>query len=221
MRIEYGHFKAKHSLHGQEFIFIPSFENISKIGTPKEIIDTFYHVNHIGYMEWMKANYVRSSVIENQVAKSSGHKALEAAVLVLRSCCTTDCTLMVGSFRMGKKAFWQNGFESPSKLIALAQHLLKHGIVGESKRKQTNKNAKRLPEFNASEYVDLARVHLDMSRDEAWSLTMTEFVKLFEAKFPEKSDGKDDKFQINKDEYMKRRAKAKEIKDKIMAQRAK
>lgn len=219
MRVEYGHFKVK--FQNQEYTFTPSFENITKIGSPSDIIQAFCDVNHISYLEWIKTYSLRDSSIDKQCAKYSGHNALQAAVLVLRSCCTTDCTPMVGSFRMGKKAYYQVGFESPDKIIILAQHLLKHGIIGESKRKSTNSRAKKLPEFNAVEYVDLARIHLDLSRDEAWSLTMTEFVKLFEMKFPDSQDKEPDTYQLNKDEYMKKRAEAKAIRDKIKAQRAK
>lgn len=218
IRTEYGEFKVEFG--GQEFTFKPSLENISSIGTPEEIINVFCDVNHINYMEWRNNLSALSNEVDKQVSKHYKTKALQAAILVLRSCCDKDPISMTGGFRMGRKAFYQVGFEDPKNLIILAKHLLNHGVIGvrkETKRKPKGRKGKFESKFFASEYVDIARVHLGLSRDEAWTLTMTEFVSLFDAKFPEKED--ESKFEVDKSEYDKFKAKTAEIKRKIKEQR--
>ena len=68
-----------------------------------------------------------------------------------------------------------------SDIITLAEHCLVHGVCGkvESKGK-----GEPVTEFDAYSYMELARIHLNLSLDDASRMTMTEFLRLMEAKFP-------------------------------------
>jgi hypothetical protein len=108
------------------------------------------------------------------------------------------------------------GIESQQNIIELAKILLKNGIVGKSKRKQTNENSKSLSEFNAIEYINMARMHLGLNLDESKTMTVTELIMLMESKYPEKEDRG---LKMNKQDYDKKMKAAKELRAKIKAQR--
>ena len=60
-----------------------------------------------------------------------------------------------------------------------------HGICG--KVKSTGKG-EAVKEFDAYSYMELARIHLNLSPTDASKMTMTEFLRLMDAKFPQVRD---------------------------------
>ncbi len=188
MHTVYGDFTA-HTKAG-DFTFYPSFENMAKIGTPSEIIDVFSSVHMISFNDWLSNTTLSNNGLVNQAHSIHKNLALESAKLVLQSCCSQDVTPLVGGWKMGiTKMYGQIGFETnPDKILTIAKHLLFHGIVGKSDKKETNKYAKKSTEFHADHFVTMARRHLNVGRDEAWSMTMTELIKEIEAITPDRTD---------------------------------
>lgn len=190
MHTQYGDFTA-HTKNG-DFTFRPSLENISKIGDPQSIINTFSDVHMFPLFRWIETcKNIENSALEKAIPIYK-NKAMIAAKLILTSCCDRDATEFFGDWDLvGKKIVGRVGLESnPDKILTLAKHLMFHGVVGKSDNKETKKGAKKSPEFKAVEYVTMARNKngLGLSREEAWSMTMTELVMEMEAIIPPKTD---------------------------------
>lgn len=164
MLTAYGHTKIEWG--DKEFILSPSFINIAKIGSPVEIIDVF-------------KQFISST---NIVFKFS------IALNVLRCCSEPELpeSLTGGvkfSERQDRFMITQpgHGISMISDVIVLAEHCLIHGICGKIERESQGEPA---TEFDAYSFMELARIHLEVSVDDAAKMTMTEFSRLMEAKFP-------------------------------------
>ena len=165
MLLTYGH--AEIEWKGVKYRLSPTFANIAKIGTPKEIIEDF------------------KSFI---TTLSLSHK-FNISMNVLNACCDKELPealtgRMQFSERQQKFLYVEpkHGLPMINDVIILAEHCLLHGICGKSDS-DTGKG-ESLEYFDAYEFMELARVHLRLSADEAGNMTMTEFVRLMDAKFP-------------------------------------
>ncbi len=164
MLLAYGH--AQIEWKGVKYRLSPTFANIAKIGTPTEIIEDF------------------KSFISTM---SITHK-FNIAISVLNAC--SDKLIpeaLVGRVQFSEK---QNkflyvrpvhGLPMISDVITLAEHCFLHGICGKSDKKGSGES---IEAFDAYEYMELSRVHLGLSTSEAENMTMTEFVRMMDAKFP-------------------------------------
>lgn len=178
MYIDYGDFTA-HTPTG-DFEFKPSLKNISSIGTPADIVNIFSKVHMISFNEWLLSLDNCNESIATKAFLNAKNTAFLSSLAVLRACCDVDISSFIGKWEaMGQKVHGKFGSEkNQDKLIALAKHLLLHGVIGKTERKADSKNTRASKEFKASEIVAMARDKniLGLSREEAWSLTMTEFV---------------------------------------------
>jgi len=176
MLLAYGH--AEIEWQGVKYCLAPTFANIAKIGTPKEIIDDF----------------------KAFISTNSFWYKFSIAINVLNACCDKEIPVeLTGEIKFSE---WNNKFlySKPSHglpmindVMILAEHCLLHGVCGKSEREESN--GEPLEYFNAYEFMELARVHLGLSANEASNMTMTEFVRMMDAKFPE-----DKNKQIEEDE---------------------
>ena len=165
MLTAYGH--AKIEWGDKVFNLSPSFVNIAKIGNPKEIIETF-------------KDFVSAT---NLIVKFS------IALNVLECCSDKEIprTLTGGvKFSDKQQKFMiispAHGEAMVSDIITLAEHCLIHGVCGKVKSKGKGEPVK---EFDAYSYMELARIHLpNVTLDDASKMTMTEFLRLMDAKFP-------------------------------------
>lgn len=179
---------------GVEYTFTPSLRRVEQIGEPREIVSLY--------------------------AELFGPKAPQVARYILTVFCDQDdATGAVGGLNICKDApppankawwkFWANQSTNPppkdawidepidgrihaDQQIVLAQHLMQHGMVGKAKPEKPGhaSQGKYTAEFHVSEYVAAARVHLGLSRDEALSISMTEFQNLLEMKYPDTEEKK-------------------------------
>lgn len=173
MLTAYGHVKIEWG--DKVFNLSPSFVNIAKIGSPKEIINTF--TDFIG--------------ATNLIVKFS------IALNVLNCCSDTELPeKLTGGVKFSDKQqkFMivnpAHGEAMIGDVITLAEHCLLHGICGKSKTE--NKTGDPIKEFDAYSFMELARVHLNLSLDDASQMTMTEFSRMMDAKFPPEKN-QDDK----------------------------
>ena len=164
MLTAYGHVKIEWG--DRVFSLSPSFVNIAKIGNPKEIIDTF-------------KDFISST---NLIVKFS------IALNVLKCCSDKDIpeTLTGGvKFSERQQKFLvvnpAHGDAMINDVITLAEHCLIHGVCGKVESKGKGEPVK---EFDAYSFMELARIHLNLSLDDASKMTMTEFLRLMAAKFP-------------------------------------
>ncbi len=150
----------------------PNFLNIAKLGTPKESIEVFK-----GFITERSAVYKYMS-----------------ALSIVRDCCDKELpTSLTGDVKYSEKqgkfliAPTLRGEAMVNDIIVMAEHCLIHGICGKVSD-DTESNGKPLEEFDAYSFMEIARVHLNMSVAEAGNMTMTEFVRMMGAKFPEQVD---------------------------------
>lgn len=176
---------------GNYFLFNPSFKNIAKIGNPKEIVQ---------YFHWLH----------------NERMCLLAAMRVMHSCCEHDIydDMLVGWIDGNKDSatFDQriDGSIPDAELIILARSLMTDGIAGRAKPTGKSSEGKYSDSFDASEFVDAAMVHLGISTADAWQLTMTQFQRQIEMKFPAKNkvDMTEDQYKKAKAELMAKRERA-------------
>ena len=175
MLLEYGHAEIKWG--GESYRLTPSFSNIAKLGKPKEIVDTFHTFISIGTSDLTKFGI---------------------ALDVVNACCDKELpTKLTGevvfSERKGKFLYKMPNHNLPMfhDIIMLAHHCLLHGICGNVESESDDKGDP-ITEFDAYRFIEMAIEHLHASREEAASMTMTEFVRRINVKYPQEKAKKDE-----------------------------
>lgn len=112
-------------------------------------------------------------IVSTFAALHSGGAVTAARVVIL--CCGGDFEL-VG-------AYGEKGTMPDDEQIIIARHLMQHGVVGNTKK--SSGGGKYSPRFDASEYIDAAMIHFGMSQKDAGDLTMTQFSRMLDMKFPQ------------------------------------
>ena len=171
MLTAYGHVKIEWG--DKVFNLSPSFVNIAKLGTPTEIIETF-------------KDFIGAT---NLIMKFS------IALNVLKCCSDIEIPerLTGGvkySERLGKFMIVNpaHGEAMISDVITLAEHCFIHGVCGKVPEDEQPNTGKQIKEFDAYAFMELARVHLELSLSDASQMTMTEFIRMMNIKFPPDKD---------------------------------
>ncbi|NIY47264.1 DUF6246 family protein [Cedecea colo] len=174
----------------KEFILRPSFSAMTRIGSPEEIVAAYATIHgsdvqhllalcaaHLGMLpDWMSPQIYRMA-----------EKVLSVSMQVLQACCEEDITPMIGEWKgWSRYIVYRPGKLSRNDIIIIAQHLMTHGVIGKAKvrKLQRHESSTTTAEFNAMEYINAARTHFEMTREDAAHLTMTEFALLLNAKYP-------------------------------------
>lgn len=172
MLTEYGH--ARIRWQGVEYTLSPSLLNISKLGSPTEIIEDF--------KQFIEASVIWKFIIATRVIDACSDIEIPESLL--------------GSVKFSetKNRFMyvqpSHGLPMINDVIVLAEHLLIHGVCGKSDSSKST--GEPLKEFDAYKMMELARVHLELSSGDAANLTMTEMHRMMKVKFPaEESDQPD------------------------------
>lgn len=213
-KIEYGEFAVQTPNH--EYIFSPSFNAMTNIGSPSEIVDIFivlsgsivsdaisllaaYSLNGGSNSNWM-LKYLK---------KSTSRKLLSSAMIVMQACCNKDCDELIGQWSTGKNGTTYRMGKMPlSDIITLARELMTHGVIGKVKirKLQRNEGSKEsTSSFSAIEYINASRVHFGISRDDAERLTMSEFLMMLKAKYPEEKGFTKEEYDTAVDDYFERK----------------
>ncbi|HGJ5884186.1 DUF6246 family protein [Arsenophonus sp.] len=181
------------SLKEKDYFFRPSFENLTRIGTPKEIVDVFTKLNN---SEARKVIYDASRtygtvppwLIKILNKPAYGRSVLSSAMIIMQACCDMDCDDLVGEWLPGKRGLiYQPGLIEIKDIITIGKELASHGIIGKAKIRKLQRHENKTAfadEFKVIDYINAARAHFNMTRDEASKLTMTEFQLMLNAKCP-------------------------------------
>lgn len=200
---------------GKDYFFKPSFEAMASIGTPEEIVSTFSLVHGAGVQELIeKVSLLPSSIPQhmlNALFHMPGEKILTASMQVLRCCYKghDDLTPLIGEWKgWSNCVVYRPGALPKEDIIVLAQHLMQHGVVGKAKirKLQRHENNEYSTEFKAIDYIMAARNHFGMSRDDAASLSMTEFTMLLAAKYPDQKGFTSEEYESVADDFLARQA---------------
>lgn len=202
-----------------DYFFRPSFLAMTRIGEPAEIVQTFYslcndEVNPL--LQRAIAAYggrIPECVLKHIHSGILTRKAIMAAHTVLAACCEDDAGDLIGWMKPSRSRkrgmVWRPGVMPAQDMIIIAQNLMAHGVVGKAKvrKLQRHEQGGMTSEFHASEYINAARHHFNMSREEAERLTMTEFVLLLNAKYPQQQGFTREEYDAVVDDYfaMKKR----------------
>lgn len=149
-----------------EWSFTPSLARIAGLGGPREVVALY-------------------------AALHGPNAAQEAAYVLAGLCDQDDASALIGWRDEGG---WHAGQMPEAELIIIARHLMQHGMVGKA-RPEGDAPAEQgaySDSFDASEYVAAARVHLGLSSADAEALSMTEFQRMLEMKFPDSAKKKRD-----------------------------
>lgn len=205
----------------RDYFFRPSLANMTRIGSPGEIVERFTELHHSDAPRLIQAAIEAYGVVPEWLIKhinKMGGDSIKAAMCVMQACCDEDVGRLVGELRpgrTGKRAFvYRFGKIPVHDLIILAQSLITHGIIGKAKvrRLQRHESNAFVSEFNAFEYISAARNHFSMPRKEAEQLSMTEFQQLLAAKYPDQKGFTREEYDSIADDFLKRqeqrRAKA-------------
>lgn len=158
-----------------EYKLSPTFQNIDKIGTPKEIIETVTSLYNCPSINWQY------------------HRALG----VVQTCCEPKLPeKATGRFKVydnGKlKLVNPPSSDFVSDIVVLASHCIKHGVIGVTSDESSG-DGEPMKEFDAYMYMGLAQEHLSKTREQAADMTMTEFLMAWDIKFPEAKKKRDEK----------------------------
>lgn len=145
----------------------PTFQNIGKLGTPKEVIETFKAFFNCPSINWQY------------------HRAVE----ILQACCEPNLPDKVtGRFRVDERGKMKivnpPAQEFMHDIIVLASHCLRYGVVGVTDE-DLKSEGEPIQEFDVYQFIGLATEHLGRSREQAADMTLTEFMMAWDIKFPE------------------------------------
>ena len=210
------------SVGSSDYLLKPSFEHISLIGTPSEIVQCYATLNGLGVdYDCIQSITDFASSLQKYPANPIFGQAMSsgiytkdmtrAAALVVMCCCYDDCADLTGEYvDVDGRVEFRHGRLPDLEMIHLARSLMEHGIIGKVKMRKLQKNEGKneyTKEFHCAEYISAARVHFSMSRQEAGDLTMTEFMELMKIKFPDAAKGfTREEYDNLMDDYDKRRA---------------
>lgn len=199
-----------------DYFLRPSFINMTRIGSPEEIVRTFYELFNDDVTPVVQAAIDAYGHVPEWLAahiNSCGREAVTAAMVVISACCDRDVSRLVGELRpaktAGKTFKTLCGYLDDADMIVIARSLMQHGIIGMAKvrKLQRHESATGVNEFNAVEYINASRNHFSMSRAEAEQLTMTEFQLLIAAKYPDHKGLTREEYDAVTDDYLKRKAR--------------
>lgn len=150
-----------------DYLFTPSFLNMTKLGDPEKIVKIF-------------------STIFGEINNFNLNQVMQYVDKTLEACCETDCSVITGYIKGEDKLINIEPLIPVEDKLILAQHLLKHGLIGEIPTKKNNDDTDSdySNEFHAKKFVYLAVAHLGMIESDAWNMSMTAFQEAMEAKFP-------------------------------------
>lgn len=160
-----GHFAV--DISDKHFDLIPSFRNMAKIASADRLL-LLYDVIH--------STKATTDVLIN----------LSREILLA---CSSDSDIeqyLVKTQR--RKAYITPRSISVNDQIVVAAALMRHGIAGVNRPKTgLKKSVRGMEKFDVYSFVADAKNHFNMSLEEAWGLTMTEFCYHLASHFPPES----------------------------------
>lgn len=160
---------------GRSYLLRPSLFSVSQIGTPADIVEA--------------TAILLSPEPDNEYVLRKFRKVrFEWALTVLYACAGDQDLgdLIGGMVPTGRgRIAYAPGKMPMHDIVALAQGLIRHGIMGDVEP-EPGRVGEAMKEFKAAEYVAAAIAHLNMSESDAWNMTMTSFVQVMRSKYPPK-----------------------------------
>ncbi|MBZ5486900.1 hypothetical protein HW452_05110 [Halomonas aquamarina] len=152
---------------GRDWLFRPTLAAMAELGEPAEIVRLLGRI------------------------QAPGADGFVAALAVLRACHVGDDDIspLIGFFKdVRGRLRYVMGALPLQNIHVLGAKLAIAGIVGAPKPRKGG--GKPMAAFDPAEFVGVAQAHLGLSSAEAWAMTMIEFQRAMDAKFPESESKK-------------------------------
>lgn len=169
---------------GERYVkFRPSLAAMARLGTPKEIVETFVTVCGAPPLSG-------NPVLDEPRMKTWRRDQFSQAVNVLYACTDDAIDWLVGY--TNERYRYVRGALPLADIVGLAAGLLKHGVLGDIPPEATRgaKKEDYLSEFKARDFAAAAMAHLGATEGQAWDMTMTSYIIAMRAKFPPAKDAK-------------------------------
>ena len=169
---------------GERYVkFRPSLAAMARLGTPKEIVETFVTVCGAPPLSG-------NPVLDEPRVKAWRRDQFSHAVNVLYACTDDAIDWLVGY--VNERYRYVRGALPLADIVGLAAGLLKHGVLGDIPPEATRgaKKEDYLSEFKARDFAAAAMAHLGATEAQAWDMTMTSYIIAMRAKFPPAKDAK-------------------------------
>ncbi|WP_340608088.1 DUF6246 family protein [Xenorhabdus bharatensis] len=182
------------STEKKDFSLSPSFAAMTRLGTPRQIVEAYTVLNGAKAQALIQRAMLAYGTLPDWLITLMGkpvfgRPVLSTAMSVIQACCEEEIDALIGEWRPGQKGMVYRPGSMPVKdIIPIAKELITHGVMGKVKLRKLQRHEGTeaySDQFNAMEYINAARTHFGMSRQEAERLTMTEFQMMLKAKFPE------------------------------------
>lgn len=170
---------------GERYVrFRPSLAAMARLGTPKEIVETFVTVCGAPPLSG-------NPVLDEPRLKTWRRDQFAAAVNVLYACAESDDISWLAGYT-NERYRYVRGALPLTDIVGLAAGLLKHGVLGDIPPEATRgaKKEDYLSEFKARDFAAAAMAHLGADEAQAWNMTMTSYIVAMRAKFPPAKDAK-------------------------------
>lgn len=174
----------------------PSFYALSHLGSPQEIVRKFRSISW--YFECLSGMRKFPIGVDPVCGHSLCREIIEACIVGDSDPydLTGSTAVVRGHVKHRKQALPYHD------LVVLAFHLMRYGIYGNPKprKKQDGGSERELTEFDPSEAVGMAVGQFGMSLSDAWNLTMIEYQRAWDGKYPEQDDTKEQQ-RVSQEEY--------------------
>lgn len=177
MLVEHG-FSLAHLDDGTEFSFTPSLRRVARLGTPRQVVETFARLH--GPLALSAARQVLAAFCDQ------GTEALPRLVGKPYAAALRPLHEVWG----GDGPRWKPGAMPAEHQVGMARHLMLHAVIGIAKPGDGDGDGEFAEEFDASEHIAAARVHLGLSAAEAEACSMTELQQMVATKFPSDEERK-------------------------------
>lgn len=181
-------------LDGRDYVLRPSFLAMSKLGDKKEIVKKYKVVCFL--FECLNG-------MGRYPTGADPLAGFHACRDVIDACANGgDVFPLTGCVVSTDRGLRHRRQAMPfTDIVNIAFHLMRYGIYGEPNQNVKSSGEQReMTEFNPSEAVGFAVGQFGMTLNDAWNMTMIEYQRAWDGKYPQESKTKDQQ-RISAEEY--------------------
>lgn len=185
---------------GKAYLFRPSFFALSKICEIQDPLELLKSLNMLYLVKDKDAMHSAGSLACCLIALQSAYVGdFDEDNLMDLLGCIVESKINKGLF------LFKQGAVPQHDLIVIARNIVEMTLIGKPKVKPKRNSVDNVV-IDPNEFVGCAVAHLGIENSKAWQMTMIEFQRAMESKFPEELEEKG----MSKDDYDKLLEKAKE-----------
>lgn len=163
---KYGDFEFKYN--GETFTGKCSFGNLTKLGTPKDIIYYATLIHHYDdEIRYVASRRVLQCFIDKQLPEFNDFFFMPD--LDFRGNPTSEPII-------------DSKQDERTWIEVMAKHCIHHAMTGKVKEGKSSAKSESVTEFDPYEFIESAMELLELTKDEAANLSMTEYIARIEAK---------------------------------------